>query len=693
MKHIIKTTLLIATLLSPFPGSAQPEKATSGIAALGRYTATGIELRWIPDNKTIMHLGFANSYTIERSSSGTDAFEMIAATKTFSRGQWDSLINNEQNAATRSNLELAMDFLFANPTTGQQELSLEEGIAQLNERKSKEDMIYAVFVLTAIKDAKVAEALGLGYMDKAVENGETYTYRIKLNATSPVYEIEDGLVSVKASINPDSYKNEVFVYPGDKILSFAWSSTPELAGYFVERADEGKSIFTPLNTTPFYVSGGTGFEGPLNGAFMDDSLTNYKRYRYRFYGITAFGDKVLFAEVEGMPRDLTPPNNPVISQPKHLKPKEVLVTWEQYGDTGDLKGFIVARSDKDTGNFTILNNTLLPQKARSFSDTGFSSDGLNYYIIYAIDTAGNLSSSYPAYVALVDSTPPLKPEILSALIDSSGVVTLTVRTGTEKDLMGYRLFKANSAEHEFSVIEEAFKTDKDDTTVLKLVFTDTVTLQSLTPDIYYRVKALDFNYNQSGFSDIAVVKRPDTIPPVTPVFTDVLVREKEVELHFAPSSSRDVKEHLLYRKTDMESGWELLGTMDSSASRFVDEKVTTNVTYYYSIRAKDQNGLYSPYASAVYGKPYDSGIRPAVEDFGGYILDDKVVLSWSYPVLDKEVFFVIYKKNENGQLLQYKVTTEKTFNDSNAQKKNSYAIKAKTKDGGQSKMSEVINVK
>ena len=513
MKKNIQTLIIIFLLLSSLSSFAQIEGAKCRIATIGRYTATGIELRWMPDNKTILRLGFDNSYSIERSDSETGKFENMATVKAFSKAKWDSLVANEKNTATQTNIEVAMEFLFAGKEPGQKGISLDAGIAELNEQKSKEDMIYALFVLTAIKDGKAAEALGLGFIDITAKEGKSYSYRIKLNAKSAIYEIENGAITVKAAFDTNKFKNEVLVFPGDKQLSFAWSAKPELAGYFVERAAEGETVFKPLNTLAIYASKGAGFEGPTNGSFDDDSLINYKWYRYRFYGNTAFGEKVLFAEVKGMPRDLTPPDAPVLKLPKHVKPKEVLIAWDIYGNISDLKGFIVSRSDKDTGNFQILHKALLPNKARSFTDTGFNTEENNYYIVYAIDTAGNLSASYPGYVALVDSTPPAQPEIVSAVIDSLGVVTIRVKQGSEKDLKGYRLFKANSAEHELSVIQEAFKKDKTDTFLFKTVFTDTVTLNSLTPKIFYRVKALDYNYNQSKYSELVAITKPDTIHP------------------------------------------------------------------------------------------------------------------------------------------------------------------------------------
>lgn len=258
---------------------------------------------------------------------------------------------------------------------------------------------------------------------------------------------------------------------------------------------------------------------------------------------------------------------------------------------------------------------------------------------------------------------------------------------------GYGLDKANSAEHELSVIEEAFKKDKTDTSAIKIVFTDTVTLNSLTAKIYYRVKALDFNYKQSAFSEIAAVKKPDTIPPVTPVFVNVIVKEKQVELYFAPSESINVKEQVIYRKTDLAADWNILLRLTPTQKQVIDTNVKSGTTYYYTIRAMDESNLYSGYAHIVYGKPFDSGIRPPITNFVASLQDKKVVLTWDYPSLNKEVFFVVYKKNVKGELQQYARVTGKTFTNKNTGKENVYAIKALTADGGQSPLSVFITQK
>ncbi|MCW3073616.1 MAG: hypothetical protein JWP69_685 [Flaviaesturariibacter sp.] len=693
MKKTTGLLLVISLVGAPLCSLSQVEMASSKIATIARFKNAAVELRWIADNKTILQAGFANSYTIERADFGKSDFREIATVKTAPRTAWDSLLAVEKNPETKSNLELAADFLFADKKEGLKELNLDKGIGELQEQRSKEDLTYAVFVLTTIKDEKVAQALGLAFIDKSAKEGMHYTYRVKLNATSSVYDIENGLVNIKAVTDTNRYKNEVAVFPGDKKLTFVWTAKREISGYYVERAKEDEGLFKPLNKAPFYDMKGGEEEGVSNGSYNDDSLINYQTYQYRFYGITSFGEKVLFAECKGMPRDLTPPDAPILKQPKHVKPKEVAVAWDIYGDTKDLKGFIVARSDKDTGRFKIIHKALLPKQTRNFTDTGFNAEENNYYIVYALDTAGNISSSFPGYVALIDSTPPAQPKIVSAVIDTLGVVTIRVRQGVEKDLKGYRIFKANSAEHELSVIQEAFKMDKADTIAIRVVFTDTVSLNSLTSKIYYKVKALDYSYNQSPFSEMVAITKPDTIPPTTPVFTRVIVTEKQVELYFAPSESVDVKEQVVYRKTDAEGEWKILLQVNPAAKQVIDTNVRTGTTYYYSIRAVDGGNLYSGYANMVYGKPYDNGVRPPVIGFSSSLREKKAMLQWQYPPIGKEVFFVIYKRDKKGKLVQYARVKEQAFTDSSTGKENAYAIKALTADGGQSVLSAIITQK
>lgn len=704
-KHNRRLMYIVTMFLFANIGFAQEADTitipTSYVNVVGRYTeGKGVEIRFFPDKKSVLEVGFKNGFiidrmlfdpTVKRKQTDTLIYVEIARVFPYKDNQWETSISNEKNLESRNELQIAMDFLKNTTKHEGGVFNFDKGIAELNDQKSKEDYEYMVFALTALQNANVATALGLGYTDSMAIKGKSYFYRVRPLGTSSIYKIIPVDYFIVAENLKKGHDNPVYVKQGDTELFFAWLDMPELSGYFVERANPGETTFTQLNKAPIRSLEGSGYKGESRSGYNDKNLINYQIYTYRFFGYTLFGEKVQFAEVKGMPKDLTPPEQPFLPQPQHVKAKAVLVTWKMNPiPAPDLKGFFVARSDKNEGEFKVLHSAMLSKDTRTFTDTTFITSQPNYYVVQAIDTAKNVSSSYPVSVTLIDSIPPVKPVFISGKIDSLGVVTIAVEKNKEKDLMGYRLYKSNSAEHEFSVINESFINNDSLLQEVQTVFKDTVTLNSLTPFIYYKIKALDFNYNQSELSNVLIVARPDTIPPVTPLFNNVIVKEKEIELHFVPSSSEDVKEHIIYRKTDMKAKWEILKTTESTATKFVDTTVTTGVTYYYSIRAKDLSGLYSKYSSVVYGKPYDTGIRPPIENLIANVEKKNIILKWEYPALKTERIFVIYKKDNKGLLKQYDTTKEKSYTDKNTNKENYYAVKVVTNDGGQSKISAVV---
>jgi hypothetical protein len=691
MKNKYTQIVITLMLFLSINGYSQNTELTSKIQAVGRHIpGTGVELRFFPDRKSTLELGIKNGFYLERSTGSSDDFTRIATVQSFNSAQWEEVLSlHSQN----QDLELAKDFYDNLEISSGGNLDFEEGIASLKEQKSAEDFEYMVFLLTAIKDKFVAEALGLSYIDATAIEGETYQYRVKLVAESNLYTIESLPYRITAEENGSQYKNKVYTKTGDKELSFVWLETPELSGYYVERANPGETEFARLNKAPIYTLRGKGFEGDRRSGYNDEGLENYKTYTYRFFGNTPFGEEVQFAEVKAMPKDLTPPTKPFLKQPQHVKPNEVLVSWEMNGalDT-DLKGFVVARSDKNKGDFTVIHPNLLSPETRNFTDTTFIKGQTNYYIIQALDTSNNISSSFPVSVTLIDSVPPSKPKFISGKIDSLGVVTLDIELNKEKDLMGYRLFFANDDFHEFSVIREGFNHLDSMENPVQIQFLDTVSLNTLTSYVYYKIKALDYNYNQSKFSEILKVKRPDTTAPTTPVFKRVKVRMHEVELRFALSRSRDVVEQMVYRKLNFEDDWELLVILANSDTKYIDTNVVQGTMYMYSLRAKDDSDNYSDYAVSVSCKPFDNGVRPIVVDMETSVEENKVLIEWEYPEKYEDAFFIIYKKDKHGTLREFRKANEKLFTETLVAGNYEYGIKAFTKDGGQSKISEIIKV-
>jgi hypothetical protein len=688
MKNIKNIVLVIIAFLSVNLIQAQ-EKPVSQLKAAARYTNNGVELRFFPDRKKTLDLGLQSGFIVERADGTSSNFVEIARTKPFSEEQWAVLLQRTTNEEEKNQLEISQDFYIAGQEKNGGKLDFTAGIADLKQQKADEDFQFMVSILTSIKNPEAAKGLGLSYIDESALAGKTYSYRIKIVADSQVYEIKSVPVTIQTTIDNNQYENKVYIKTGDTQLGFVWEDHPSLSGVDIERIING--INKKLNNAPIYTVRGKTYEGVKRNGFSEDSLVNYQKYTYRFYGQTIFGERVKFAEVTGMPRDLTAPQKPFLKQPKHAKPDEVHIEWEMnLPIENDFKGFAISRSEKSDGYFSLINDKLLPGSARKFIDRSFIKGQNNYYLIQALDTANNISSSFPISVTLIDSVPPTKPIFIDGKIDSLGVVTVNIKRNPESDLMGYRLYRSNSPEHEFSAIEEGFLSLDSLQNEVKTVFIDSVTLRSLTPYIYYRTEALDFNHNTSKFSEILKVKRPDKIPPTTPVFKKVKVGEDYVDLEFALSKSIDVKEQTLFRKLELKVEWKQLTNLKNDQTKYVDREVEKGTKYYYALQAIDDSDNKSNFSIPVMGKPYDTGVRPPVENLK--ITQDRndIILSWGYKLLNENTFFVIYKQNKNGDLVQFKNTKELTFKDKIETKPKGYAIKVFTKDGGQSKISATV---
>ena len=696
MKRHIKLIVLLSFIVFNNSLFAQNESPTSYIKTVTQYKSKDntVELRFIADKRSVFYAGVKNGFIIERAEITSKIekkedikYKQIATVTAFTEEEWSQAMQTT-NLELKKNLEMAKVFLEAmkKPKKKKPKKNFNEIIQQ----KKAEDFEFVLMVLSAIQKEKVADALGLGYKDKTVKKNTKYVYRVKPAKYSGPYTIIGVPYLITTKKKSKELLRKIDINIGDTQLGFSWEENDMVSGVLVEKKNKITGKFEPLNDKPKYSLSQNSFR---NG-FEDKDLVNYQQYEYRFYGFNAFGEKILFGEVKAMPRDLTPPKSPLMKSAKHTKPTEVTVEWNMATPVEtDLKGFTIMRGTEVDGKFKKISTSLLSKSMRTYTDNNFIKNGKNYYVVQAIDTAGNISRSFSSYATLIDTIAPMIPKFSSGKIDSTGVVTLKIAPSKDQDLMGYRLFMANNPDHEFSAIQEGFDSRETNPEPPQHTFNDTITLKSLSPYVYYKVKALDFHHNQSDFSPIYKIKRIDTIPPTTPVFKKVVVGKNTIELNFALSQSKDVKEHFLYRKTDLKSQWKMILKLENNQSSFIDKDLRKGEKYFYSLRAKDDSNLFSEFAIPISGSPYDNGNRQEVSNFTIRKNKKKYVLSWIYPTASKDTFFIVYKSNKDGDLVQYKRTEKLNFSEKNTKNKNSYAIRAFTKDGGASKMSVIISPK
>jgi fibronectin type 3 domain-containing protein len=538
----------------------------------------------------------------------------------------------------------------------------------------------------ADQSAFFATGLGLRYTDKDFVKGKSYVYVVYARTDSKIARSDTSAVLINTSeITPIPEMPKVLIDEQDRTVKFTWNrqiASANFTGYFYERSEDRGKTYKRLNRQPYTQL--TSETKPVNNSTIElnDSLpANYKPYYYRITGITAFGDYGKpTPPLPVMGRDRTPPSPPGQISAINLHNTLVKISWIKRLHEPDFSGYLIGRGENATGPYMPLVLNPLPVSATEFTDTTAVLHGTNYYVVSAIDTAGNAGVSIPAYVIMTDTIPPAKPVGLAGNIDTSGIVHIHWKRGEEPDLMGYLVYSANDSKHIFTPVTKDFLADN--------TFADSINLATLTKHIYYKVVAFDKNRNPGVYSDALELKRPDKVSPVAPVFNDFQLTDSTVVLRWITSNSDDVASQILYRR-EKGKDWVSYAKLTVKINSFIDHAVKKQTWYEYSLEAIDDAGLHSQKSFPVNVRTYDSGRR---RDISAFIVtkspDGKSLqLSWKYSEKG-DYWFIIYRSINGKELMTYKNLSldQHSLTDSNLTTGTyKYSIKAVYKDGGESR--------
>jgi len=408
----------------------------------------------------------------------------------------------------------------------------------------------------------------------------------------------------------------------------------------IERSENGKT-FSPVTTEPYVHLYSPENQNPEYTFKYDTLPANGKEYHYRIRGISSFGEKGSWSAIVKGKGIETIENTPNIKQHNITKGK-VTVEWEfpkEYEHT--INGFKILRADNHNGKFTELNTKLKPSE-RKYTDTKPLQTG--YYKIAAYKQPGMEKQSFPYLVQLTDSIPPGKPVGLSGTVDTLGVVTLTWKANPEKDIYGYRVFRSVSGKDEFS--------QRTHRPVSTTTFTDTISTKDLNASIFYKIMAVDQRQNQSEFSNIVEIIKPDNTPPSIPVITAIEPSEGKIKLTWINSTSPDVARHEVFRKKTSDSIWTKIHEIP------VPKKVNTEFEYIdttpeatdsqYKIKAVDKSGNISESFPSIDIKSLKSNQNESVKKIRQQIDREtgRLRLTWQLP--GKEIKYIkIYRKTGN----------------------------------------------
>lgn len=348
------------------------------------------------------------------------------------------------------------------------------------------------------------------------------------------------------------------------------------------------------------------------------------------------------------------------------------------------KKYIVVKSSKENGTYTMIY-----ESKNKLSYTDVSPLPINYYKIGAITFDNDTIYSYSRLATIIDTIPPNPPKGLKATSDSKGNVLVSWDKNTEDDIQGYKIFKANAINEEFVQMNSQFLKSPE--------FKDKLNLKTLSKKMYYKVVATDNNYNNSLFSTVTEVKRPDTIAPIAPIITVLKMQQNGIVVNWLLSSSDDAKQYVLYHqnsknKIDVKlKEW----FAKDSLKQFIDTLVEFGETYQYKMVITDEEDNMS--ISNIQYMKFETGYRKKMTDIK--IDVDRTLreikLSWQDINNDIEKF-IIYRAKKSEPLSIIKTVNGNINNYSDTQLNignvYEYRIKAVYKNGVESIISDAVKI-
>ncbi|CAL2079720.1 Fibronectin type 3 domain-containing protein [Tenacibaculum sp. 190524A02b] len=658
MKRILFLVLIVSycnsLLAQKELGNKLPE-----VKVIGTATKNKIMLRWGVTTPTAWKYANKYGYTIERKTIvrnqvvlSTPEIKQIVSTplKPKPMMEWKEFTEKNMNAA------IAAQALYGD----QFEVNMNEGgngiLSIINQAQVLEQR-FTFALYAADQDFEVAKFSGLAYIDNTVKPNERYLYSVKVALPKEKkIKVKHGGVYIGLEDYKPLPKPQEFVGVfKDKTAILSWNFAilkKYYTNYIIEKSEDGGKQFKSLSKTPIVNMSEKEKSTSNRMMYVDSLFQNNKEYKYRIKGVSPFGIQGPYSDIISGKGKIPLIHNPFITEIKLLEDGNAMLQWEFPSEGMQaLKSFKLVRANQVKGNYTIVSNTI-SKNSRSFKVENLQA--INYYKVIAVGTDGSSRESFPKMVQPDDVTPPETPSLLKGTIDSLGVVRLEWKQNKEIDFHGYRVFRANLKNDEFTQV--TFRPIPNS----KII--DTINIKTLNKHIYYKIQAFDKRYNPSEFSEVLELKRPDIVPPTPPVFTAFNVKEGKVDLEWITSSSSDAQSTVLYRK---EKGgklpWELIKVLELPLNKFTDESGIEGKTYLYTAITVDESGLESDPITPLKIKVFNNSPKPMIKRFYGEVnrTEKKIDLRWNYEE-SNVVEFILYKATEGKTPTMYKIFKSKT---------------------------------
>lgn len=565
------------------------------VHGLVRTYGDSIVLRWAPDEYVSWRYLNGYGYKIKRMTVRPGQDPVIDSTEVIR--PWPRSRFLKSYAEKDSLAAAAVQVLYGRTTelTNTEATSTSGSIMEVYDEQQN---IFGYAMMVAEMRPDLAKSMGLGYVDRDVKPGTRYMYTI-----SPV--VPDSILLVRPFVS-DVVTNEPYqpksceltlsdsiVPPSDIILEWPFSS---YSAYDIERRVRGENDWKRLNDHPYISMTPFGAPDSLPSIYYDRNLEPGV-YEYRLRGYDSFGDVTGPSEIHTVVLpDLVAPATPVLKRIVIDRPgDQIFATLEFHMPKldEDLIGYIPFYSlGNETDPWIPLSADVVvpPDSSVTVEVTPYPRGMVT---IAAIDSAGNVANSLPMPIDIEDLDPPLPPVNLRAACSPEGAVVLVWTPSPSADVSYYDVYTANAPDHTFMLLPD--RQNVPDTFAL-----DTISLDVAQRYLYYKVKAVDYSGNNSEYSEMYRLTRPNFRAPSTCLIDSTWQDEHTLGMRWLRSQEEDVVKYILYRSLGSPRRWKKIMEWDADTITdpyylYVEDNPEPDqrTRYYYAVETFNETGVSS----------------------------------------------------------------------------------------------------
>jgi len=640
----MKNTLFILFLLICNVSFSQGEGKTMSVVV--KVERNQVLLKWFPSNyddlKQLIDKG-ANIDRVEtKSKTNPETIDYTGAT-TFKIDPAQSRFNAlDKNASETAKFQALLE-----PLLEKEKPASDEG----------KNYAFALAILENSISEPFGELLGCQLKDVSISKGKTYAYRIRIDGVKTAYAI----VSTSDLTEYPKIDNFSVSLDQKKAVELRWNSKKyqELGyGFQLEKAIDSPKEGNYLTAEPYVPVTSQDVKEGSDDFFRDLDLKEGKTHYYRLIGLNYFGQPAMYSEWQ----KIYIPNHvhaDVYIDSIYAKGQERIVfggATSYESKPKNIAGYALYQSKQKDSGYQLLESKKTTDSTFSFTVKMAKTGDQFYYKVVGFSADNDSVYSLPNYFFTLDQEAPNAPTAITGTIDSLGLVRLHWTAPKDTDLQGYKILRANDKKEDF--------TERNSTFSLSTDYVDTVRLDNLTSEIYYCIRSVDQNYNNSVCSDTIILIKPDTIAPVAPRLTSIDLKDSVLNLVWSNSPSTDIAKNILLRVSNHKIDTLLIWD-NQSQIMFVDSKLIPGQSYEYQIVTVDKSRNRS--VSEIRSINYEPGYRNPVKSFNAVVNKNAkaIDLTWTMPN-EKVYSYQIYRATGDGKSILIKTIedgTSTTFTD------------------------------